>query len=263
MIVFLLSAFAYSDCSRTLKNRRFDYLLQSGLQAFSKENIDLFDARREELISRISCVNFILTPRQAARFHQQEALEAYLVRDFQKMGGHIRAAMYSDPKEPFPISRFPSDHPLRTYISFVQTQEYPAAQTLSRPMTGSIFLNGKETLLWDSSMPNLFQHRMDKGIRTMPIKTGEIPPYLEWSGNRGYQVRLQPEWANAAAVSAGIAVGLGIWGHIRKMQFWNPETPTEDLESLQLEINTVSSLALVGATVSGVCLGISIYSGRW
>ena len=123
----------------------------------------LFSNNICQALEVLPCIGDTLSAEHVGQFYRNEALIAFISREFGNLGAYARAANASDPRSDYASDLLPKNHVMRTYITFAMEQASAPAKELPHPMKGALYIDGQERLQVPQDRPYLFQYVGDNG----------------------------------------------------------------------------------------------------
>ena len=141
--------------------------------------------------------------------------------------------------------------------------ERPAAleEVLTAPREGEVYINGSPSQVVPVGLPYLFQLTDATGavVASQLVPAGQKPPGYATARKGSINVPL----AVAAGVSGAVAGGTWYLATAREKTFWDPSTPTSDLQALQQQANTFGTVALSAGVVTLGTGAAAVLVGVW
>ena len=265
MIGILVLQLAMAECPKEANPTKLNELLESSYQSIQQIDVERFEQSRGEVLGLLPCVDFVLTVEQIAKIHQVQAMYHFIERDLAAMSVSIQAAYRVDPNSKLPVQLFPEEHLIHSYISLAQSMYASPTSSISRPFSGSIYIDGNGSLDIPTMQPYMFQHLdgENKVVATNLMGIGKHPEYKRWNDKRSVDLTLQPHFVYGAGGAALLSVGFGVWSMSTESKFWNIETERSELDSLRTQTNVLSGLTVGLGMVSIGLLTTSIITGEW
>ncbi|MCB9674478.1 MAG: hypothetical protein H6737_05130 [Alphaproteobacteria bacterium] len=259
LLLFTLAHAA--DCEIEPTANAIADLLNDATAAYQDLDIERFQARTDEVRTRLPCVSERLPTYVIARLHRTEGLRAFGDR-LDWAGGAFAAARAIEPDYRFPKEMIPENHPvLDVYraVGITPTKTEP----VPRPAEGEVRIDGRAEAKRATDRPAVFQRfdaTGDVAETAYLLPEMALPPYAVFVETpepvlpEPTPVRAKPHRIPLIAATAATAVGAAsLWGLSAAShgQFNDPTTPDAKLPGLQKRTNsaTVSAGVLGGAAL--------------
>ncbi len=252
-------------CPESVEPAKLTEQISQSLESFRVQKFEEFEQGREAAMKGLDCLSGPISKRTAVMIHQSHVYHSFFKRDYSSMGSSLLAVHRLDPDVEFHVELFPSSHPIRKYIAFGLQQKGASLISISKPITGMIYVDGQLSSKIPQDQAFVFQ-RLDsnnQALQTDWISAGARPDYSKWGDEQSFSPKLQQKFTYAAGVTALFSAGFGIAAHAQESKFWDDNTPKDDLKGLQTDINMLSSVALGFGVVSCGLLSAALITGAW
>jgi len=261
MVLSLMSA-ALADCTEPVTAQRISQMISLGEAAY--QNMDEAEFRRAfaTVQSSLPCVSTPFNTAQTTSFWRMHALAAFLDRDEDAGIIAFQSVLASTPGYSLSESLAPMGHPLQTWLESALVAPASLESVLATPSSGSIFIDGTAGLSAPLARPYLFQLTDEAGqlVISQVIPAGQEPPRYPVL-RTGLAVNMP--LAITAGVSGVVAGGTWYLATAREDTFWDPSTPTSDLELLQRQSNTLGTVALSAGILTVGTGAAAVFVGAW
>jgi hypothetical protein len=261
MVLSLMSA-ALADCAEPVTAQRISQEISLGEAAY--QNMDEAGFRQAFTMVRESlpCVNSPFNSAQATAFWRMHALAAFLDRDEDAAVIAFQSVLSSTPGYSLSEALAPMGHPLQVWLELALVSPSSLESVLATPASGSVFIDGTASLSAPLARPYLFQLTDESGqlLVSQVIHPGQEPPRYPVLRERPI---INAPLAITAGVSGVIAGGTWYLATAREDTFWDPSTPTSDLELLQRQSNTLGTVALSAGILTVGSGAAAVLVGSW
>ncbi len=261
MILLSLLSSAAADCPAPVTAQKISQEISLGEAAFLNMDESEFRRAYDEIQSLLPCVSTPFNAAQATTFWRLHALAAFLNRDEDAAVIAFQAVLAISPGYMLSESMAPMGHPLQVW--FDQAMESPATleDVLPAPRSGQIFIDGSASLSVPVGRPYIFQmtDEANQLVISQVVPAGQQHPGYPAARARSIHVPL----AVTAGISGAIAGGTWYLATAREKTFWDPSTPTGDLENLQRQANTLGTVALSAGVVTLGTGAAAVLVGVW
>lgn len=237
-----------------------------GDAAFAELDDEGFLEARARSLEMVPCLAEPVTPGQAALFHKLHALGAFVDRDDAAAVGHFRGVVTASPGYKLPVSVAPEGHPLRTHFAVAEGTVALPEPLLPVPRDGAVHVDGRRSTTAPIDRPFLYQ-RVDSGgqvLESAVLRPGQPVPEYETAGRSGRvgassaRRRINVPLAATSGVAAVASGVLFLSARGSSASFWDPTTPTVELDALRSRTNTLGWLS-AGAGVVAVGAGAGAF----
>ena len=260
---------AAEDCAEKVDARAFHQKVSEGDSAYAEMELEAFQAARMAARAMVPCLDEELTPAQVAGYHRMEALGSFLARDHAAAVASLRSLVAAAPGYTLSTDLAPDGHPFRLYFSIAEGTPPSPGAPLPRPAGGWVHIDGAAATERPVDRPYVYQAFDSGGILQVSAlrETGALPP-----GDTGSVTALPRAAASTRTarvlgiVSAGsalVAGGLYLGARGSAGRFWDPSTPTEDLDALRTRTNTLGALSAGVGVVAVGTGGAALLVGTW
>ena len=252
-----------SECQDYLRAKDLVRIITEGDTAFSALDDETFASARREAVKSVQCLEEPLSPGQAALLHKLQALGAFVDRDDAAAVASFHSLVLASPGYALPDSLAPEGHPLRTHFAVAEGMVVVPGAPLPTPKSGRVHVDGRPATAAPQGRPWVFQHIDDSGavLGSALVASGEgVPEYA----NKGLPVEpgarrgLNRPLAVTSGVAALASGALYLSARGTAAQFWEPTTPTGQLDGLRDRTNTLGWLS-AGAGVVAVGAGAGAF----
>lgn len=275
LVLFIYSgglAEAANDCeAKSINNAEIESIIVELETLLVAMNISKFEERLNELRTRLPCSTEVLTRGNTARLHRVEAISAFGQRKLDLLQAHSRSAHAIEPDHPTGRDIFLAGHPFHLRVSIaLESPDVPKIK-LSRPLRGTLWVDGQETLDAPQDRPYVFQQTVGVEVtKSEMVKLGMRPKYSTlhsaWTPAGEFfpsQIKMQPELTLAAGATASLALGSVLISNWQASRFWDADTNPEELPALRRQVNAWSGTALgLGSVSVGLLIGAGV-TGNW
>jgi hypothetical protein len=228
---------------------------------FAARDEAAFDAAMTRAATDLGCLDGIVEPVLAGRWHRLVALRLYARRDTEAARVAFAAAHAVDPFGAIPSALLPPGHEARTLS---QTATTPGATVRApRPRGGALYFDGREGLDRPADRPTVAQ--IDIGSRVVAteyLAPGDpLPPYAIANAHpTGHWI------TGGAGVAFGIATAISYGFALGAANTLDGPLPVEqygraDVVALQRRANT---LVIVSGTTGALAVGLGVATVvRW
>ncbi len=253
-MVFLLSVAAAQDCLSTEDmNARFDV----AEAAYASLDVEGFHNTLDEVALSLSCLDQVVTPEFAARYHRMQGLRLYTNRETARAEQAFAAARRIEPETELLPELFPATHAIQ--VTYGALPSIGPMEPLPEPVSARIYVDGVEGTLRPAEQPIIVQVQEDGVITgTRYVFPGDALPRYEskYDPATAGGVRVnKPLLATAlgAAVAGGVVYGMA---YKANQDFWTYDDSytLDDLETLQTQANR-------RVIVAGAMGGVAVASG--
>ena len=259
---------ASAACPVPVPVRELSQTVSLGDAAYTAMDEEAFQAAEAQAARMLPCVGEEITSSNAASYHRLQALSAFLVRDHARTVASFRAVLAAAPGYVLPEDLAPPNHPMRVDFEVAQGAVDAPPRPLPRAREGWVKVDGRSEASAPTDRPWVFQHLDDAGqvVHTALVPSGgAVPDYA--SRGRVASAAAGPRLSKPLAITAGVAtVASGVFflaARGAEANFWDPTTPTADLDSLRTRTNTLGWLSAgVGVVAVGAGAG-AVISGTW
>ena len=267
---FSLPAMAEETCAAPVSAREFHQMVSKGDAAYADMDLEAFQTARVNARQMFACLDEGITPAQAAGFHRLEALGYFLARDHANAVSSLRSLNAAAPGYALSAEIAPPNHPLRMYYDIAEKLVSLPPQPLPLAKSGWTEIDGSTATAWPTDRPYLIQNFDDSGkVVLSSFQTTGTAPAGVLSEPKPLSL-LAPSKAQTAKTlslvaggSALLAGGLYLGARSSANQFWDPTTPSSELDALRRRTN---GLGWSSAGVGLVALGTgcaALYVGTW
>ncbi len=266
---FSLPAMAEEPCAAPVSARSFHQIVSAGDAAYADMDLEAFQTARVTARQMFACLDEGITPAQAAGFHRLEALGYFLARDHANAVSSLRSLNAAAPGYALSTEIAPPNHPLRMYYDIAEQLVSLPAQPLPLAKSGWTEIDGSTATAWPVDRPYLIQKFDESGkVVLSSFQTAGTPPAGVLSEPKTLtahtpKVQTAKTLSLVAGGSALLAGGLYLGARSSASQFWDPATPSSELDALRRRTN---GLGWSSAGVGLVALGTgcaAIYVGTW
>lgn len=261
MILLSLLAGAAAECPRPVSAQKISQEISLGEAAF--QNMDEVEFRRayEAIQSLVPCVSSPFNAAQATTFWRLSALAAFLDRDDDAVLIAFQSVIAISPGYLLSENIAPMGHPLQDLFEQALDSQGAIEDVLPAPRSGQVYIDGSAGLAVPLSRPYLFQltDESEQLVISQVVQAGQRPPGYAAARERSINIPL----AVTAGVSGAIAGGTWLLATSREETFWDPSTPTGDLEVLQRQANTLGTVALSAGVVTLGTGAAAVLVGEW
>lgn len=252
-----------APCPETTSARALVREVSAGDAAFAELDDEGFNAALARSLEMVPCLSDPVTPGQAALFHKLHALGAFVERDDAGAVSHFRSVVASAPGYKLPESLAPEGHPLRTHFAVAEGSTPVPEPLLPVPRDGVVHIDGRRSTTAPLDRPFLYQRLDGAGqvVESALLRSHQqVPEYVSVGrtgkdgARRGVTVPLAAT-SGIAAVASGV---LFLSARGSAAAFWDPTTPTGDLDTLRSRTNTLGWLS-AGAGVVAVGTGAGAF----
>ncbi len=265
-VLFVVGGTAHAACEEPRSNAELVEVLEEATHAFSKLEIDAFNAAADRATTIIVCLDEPISMPSAAEYHRVKGIQLFLARNSPAAQKSFAAARTVEPDYVFPTDLVPAENPIRNDYEALDPGEGPI-DDVPPPKQGSIRLNGSRALQRARPLPVIFQLLDERGAvtQTVVVEAGEPLPSYETAGGGGAEpvgaspsVRRRPSTPLLVGAVAGLAVAGGLYGGAlaTKASFYNTTDPT----TLESRRSTANTLVVTSGVVGAVSLGLGATS---
>lgn len=256
-------------CAEKVSSAAFYEQVASGDTAYIRMDIEAFQEARRQASQMIPCLDESLTPAQAAGYHRLEALGAFLGRDHAGAVASLRSVIAAAPGYQLSLEIAPTGHPLRMYFEIAEGSKSAPPVALGPIARGWVTVDGATSTSWPVDRPYLTQ-QFDSagGVMVSALRTVGEAPSEELAVDDSFRsVSAKIHTARTLSlVSAGAALVTGalyLGARSSANQFWDPSTPTAELDALRQRTNALGwASAGVGLVAVGTG-GAAVLVGTW
>ena len=261
-MVLSLMGMALADCAESVTAQRISQEISLGEAAY--QNMDEVEFRRAftTIQAAIPCVSTPFNSAQATAFWRMHALAAFLERDEDAAFIAFQSVLASTPGYALSEGMAPLGHPLQVWLEQARESSPSLESVLPPPSKGVVFIDGSDSLSVPLTRPYLFQLTDESGrlLVSQVIPAGQEPPrYAVYREGLALNVPL----AVTAGVSGLVAGGTWYLATARENTFWDPSTPTSELEPLQRQANTFGTVALSAGIITVGTGAAAVFVGAW
>lgn len=226
--------------------------------AFAGADEQGFDQAMTSLAEALPCVDALLGPVVAGRYHRLVGLRLFVRGDVAGAKLAFAAARAADPYGAIPSAMLPDGHEARDLAAAAATAG--ARDWVPDPAVGKLHFDGSPGKGRPSDRPTILQVTTKSSLRdTRYLAPGDGFPTYPWTDRPGaHRV--------AAAAGAGFAV-LGVAAYAGAIQTHQtfagtlPDADRDDLLSLQRRANTLVVLSGTGLAIGAI--GVTIAAIPW
>ena len=252
---------ALADCPERATAQKISQEISLGEAAYQNMDETEFHRVYASIQELVPCVSTPFNAAQATTFWRLQALAAFLERDEEAAVIAFQSVLAISPGYVLSENIAPVGHPLQSW--FDRAVETPATldDVLNPPRSGRIFIDGSASISAPLSRPYLFQMTNEDGqlVISQVVQAGQRPPDYAAARESPISVPL----AVTAGVSGAIAGGTWYLARARENTFWDPSTPTNDLEVLQRQANALGTVALSAGVVTLGTGAAAVFIGVW
>ena len=260
---------AAETCAEPVTARAFHQVVSQADAAYSQMDLEGFQAARQQARKMVPCLSEPISPAQAAGFHRLEAMGEFLARNHAGAVAALRALAAAAPGYALSEELAPQGHPLAMYYEIaLGTVSVPPAPIPAEEGRW-IHIDGTATTERPVDRPYLFQSFEEGGRVTTSglVKAGRLPPGFEAPSPQLPKATDRTRTARTlgwvSVGTAAVAGGLYLGARRSSSQFWDPSTPTSDLDALRTRTN---ALGWTSAGVGWVAMGTggaALLVGTW
>lgn len=264
---------AEDACEAPVTAREVMQTVASAHAAYADLDLDGFKAAHLTLSGQLPCLVDSLSEGQTAGVHGVEALASFVDNNPAATVASFRSVLAAAPSYRLPEDLARSGHPLRTMFDTatgaLPSPTAPMPQHPSRE--GWVHVDGTSATTWPVDRPYLVQAFDDAGrVTESGLYAAGAPPFgIDTRGSatagrhRSSRMRQARVLAGVSAGSALVAGGLYLGARAAHTNFWDPSTPTADVEALRTRANALGwASAGVGAIAVGTG-GAAVLVGTW
>jgi len=261
VILLSLITSAAAECPSSVPAQKVSQEISIGEAAFKNMDEALFRQVIDDIQQLVPCMSTPFNDAQATSFWRLRALAAFLNRDEDTVLTAFMSVIEISPGYMLSESIAPMGHPLQEL--FVQALESATSleDVLPSPRSGQIYIDGSASLTVPLSRPYLFQMTDESGyiVVSQVVQAGQRPPGYAADRARSVNVPL----AVTAGISGAIAGGTWYLATSKESTFWDPSTPTGELNVLQRQANTLGTVALSAGVVTLGSGAAAVLVGAW
>ncbi len=260
---------AGGPCAEPVTARAFHQVVSAADTAYGQMDLEGFQAARAEARSMIPCLAEPLSPAQAAGFHRLQAMGDFLARDHAGAVAALRALAAAAPGYELSEELAPPGHPMQLYYDIARGSV--SADPVPLPTTEGewVRIDGAAATERPVDRPYLYQSFEGEGRVTAStlVPAGQLPPGFELGGppppGPSDRVRTARTLGWVSLGTAAVAGGLYLGARSSAARFWDPSTPTEDLDGLRTRTNALGwTSAGLGVAAFGTG-GAALLVGTW
>ena len=262
-------ASAGPPCAESVSARAFHQQVAAGDTAYADMDIEAFQQARVQARQMIPCLSEVLTPAQAAGYHRLEAFGSFLGRDHAGAVASLRAVLAAAPGYQLSADVAPEGHPLRMYFEIAEGAQPVPGAAIAPIGDGWLTVDGATSTEWPIDRPYLTQQFDGGGKASFSAsRMAGQPPSKELvasdtSRRVGPKIRTARTLSLVSGGAALVAGGLYLGARSSSNQFWDPSTPTTELDALRQRTNTLGwASAGVGFVAVGTG-GAALLVGTW
>ena len=237
-------------------------VISAGDAAFGALDAQAFRAADSEAARLLPCLDEALEPAQVAALHRLHALAAFLARDHAGAVSAFRSMLATAPDYRLSEEAGAAQPPAPHRLPGGGRDGLGAGAPLRAPRQGWVQVDGQRAEQAPADRPWVFQHFSEDGqvlgTSLVPVG-GETPAYPSRSrGGSGARVPLgsPPVWPQRHREPFLLAQS-------SEQAFWDPSTPTGDLQGLRDQTNTFGWLSAgAGVVAAGAGAG-AVLSGSF
>ena len=160
-VVFLLACWssmilpAMAACESRVDFDVFDEALSAAEEAYASKRRDQIDNAMERAYHALECLEFLITPERAARFHGVVAMQQWSIARFGVGRLALMACRAADQNYEFP-DVIAQDDPIREALVVTRTVT-PSRKKVKKPASGSFRFDGREAADRPHSLPTVYQ----------------------------------------------------------------------------------------------------------
>ena len=254
---------AQAACPEPVAAQDLGRVISAGDAAFGALDAQAFRAADSEAARLLPCLDEALEPAQVAALHRLHALAAFLARDHAGAVSAFRSMLATAPDYRLSEELAPPNHPLRIDFQVAAGTVSGAGAPLRAPRQGWVQVDGQRAEQAPADRPWVFQHFSEDGqvlgTSLVPVG-GETPAYP--SRSRGGSGARVPLWITTG-VAAAASGTFFLLAQSSEQAFWDPSTPTGDLQGLRDQTNTFGWLSAgAGVVAAGAGAG-AVLSGSF
>jgi hypothetical protein len=234
--------------------------VSSGDAAFAELDDTGFSSALARSLEMVPCLSETVTPGQAALFHKLHALGAFVDRDDAGAVAHFRSVVAASPGYKLPESLAPEGHPLRTHFAVAEGTIAVPEPLLPVPKDGTVHVDGRRSTTAPLDRPFLYQRLDGAGqvVESALLTSGQQVPAYDSAGKGGARRGVNVPLAATSGIAAVASGVLFLSARSSAAAFWDPTTPTGDLDTLRSRTNTLGWLS-AGAGVVAVGTGAGAF----
>ncbi|MFT5682452.1 MAG: hypothetical protein ACI8RZ_003370 [Myxococcota bacterium] len=259
LLSFVVSAAA--ECPPMVTAQKVSQEISLGEAAFQNMDGAEFQRAYDAVETLVPCVDTPFNAAQATTFWRLHALAAFLERDEDAAIIAFQSVLAISPGYLLSENIAPMGHPLQVWFEQAMESTTSIDDVLPPPRSGQVFIDGSASLSVPLSRPYLFQmtDEANQLVVSQVVQAGQRPPGYASARERTINVPL----AVTAGISGAIAGGTWYLSAAREKTFWDPTTPTGNLEILQRQANTLGTVALSAGVVTLGTGAAAVFIGSW
>lgn len=259
-------------CAETVPMARLLSQIEAAEQRYASLEAAAFVDAVDLVVLDLPCVEEIVPPPVAARYHVLMGLRWYVQGDEAQSRASFAAARSADPALAVSPSLVPEGHELRGWL---QTARADATVPVPKPISGALLFDGKPTTERPMERPSILQvaDGAEQVSVTCYLLPGDaLPTYPALPDPRLDQRRERPRperkrgWGWLAAGGAGAVSSLVLYGLAAQeaARFAGP-LPDEVGRPELLALRTRTNLLVAGSLLTGGvgAVGIAGFAARW
>jgi hypothetical protein len=262
-------ALAAESCPEPVTARAFHQAVSAADTAYGQMDLEGFQAARAEARTMIPCLAEPLSPAQAAGFHRLEAMGDFLARDHAGAVASLRALAAAAPGYELSETLAPPGHPMLLFYDIARGTVSVDPVPLPATEGQWVRIDGASATVRPVDRPYLYQSFEGEGqvMTSTLVPTGQLPPGFDPSGpplaGPTDRVRTARTLGWVSMGTAALAGGLYLGARSTSARFWDPSTPTEDLDGLRTRTNALGwTSASLGMAAFGTG-GAALLVGTW
>lgn len=260
MLLLLHTAFAAPACPEVVPLPAWTVELGQAEAAFAARDEAVFDEAMTQLADDLVCLDAVVEPALAGRYHRLVGLRLYARGDQEGARLAFAAARAVDPFGALPSELLPAGHEARELSVTAATPG--AVEPVRPPVRGALFFDGKPSHDRPVDRPTVLQVQVGGGLETSRyLAPGDTMPAYPQATAHPVAHWILAGVAGAFAVGGGVCYGLALDAATTLDGPLPADTTREDVVALQQRANTLV-VASAGAGVLGAA-ALSVTLVRW
>ena len=245
----LAQDYSRDDCDKETSLDELRDAYKRGEAAFANLDIEGLEGASGDAEEALPCLNEPIQPLDVAAYHRLMGLNAFAEQDHDRMKGEFHAARKLEPGYQVPAEVAPEGHPMIEAYNQATISDESDLQLPYPPEGGYVSVGGVQGAPRPSKSPVIVQVFDAEGElkHTAHYAPGELMP--EWGPppiDAGPSVPL----IAAAGGTAVAAAGMYAAAWYSNGQFWDQDTPDDELAGLRARTNALAYSSLGAAVVS-------------
>jgi hypothetical protein len=273
LVAAFLSFMAFAEaapavCPQPFPLRSLDDRLREAEVAWSALDLQHFNEVMDTIALDLPCVDAVVTPTSASRYHLLQGLRQYAAGDERRAVLAFAAARWADPRATVPTTLVPQGHVIHELFASLPI-DGADTDRLPTPRRVQLFLDGTEHSSRPSEWPTLFQISGEhvETIYLLPDDATPIYPSVRPPIAALPFIHSTPQLV-FLSTWIGAAIGSGVLYAVatRSAASFEQDHPSwnrSDLEAQRGRTNTLVAVSAITGGVGATCVVLGAVSGRW